>query len=340
MNEHQPATPESLLTVENLRIEVPAAHGNWLTAVDDVSFTVGTGETVSLVGESGSGKTLVSTSIMGLSAATGARIAGGQIHFAGQDLTALHPDEWRRLRGSEMGMIFQQPIRSLNPAYTVGEQIAESARMHLGLNKKQAKLRAIEMLDLVQIPRAADRADDYPFSFSGGMCQRAMIAMAMVANPRLLIADEPTTALDVTVQAQILNLIRELQVETGVAVLLVSHDLGVVAENCDRVVVMYAGQVTESASVQDIFDAPAHPYTSALLGSVSGTVQTENGPRLRTIHGSIPQVGRAPEGCRFEPRCEFARAGLCDEPQRFAKLGHGRSVRCARADELVLEGVA
>lgn len=330
-----------LLSVENLRIDVPAGAGTWLTAVDDVTFSIGRGETVSLVGESGSGKTLVATSIMGLSQSTGARIVGGSIHFDGRDLTTLPADDWRKLRGREMGMIFQQPIRSLNPAFTIGDQIAESARMHLGLNKKQAKQRAVEMLDLVKIPRAAERANDYPFSFSGGMCQRAMIAMAMVANPRLLIADEPTTALDVTVQAQILELITELQAETGVSMLLVSHDLGVVAENCDRVVVMYAGQVAEEGSVADIFEAPRHPYTSALLGSVAGTIETDRGLRLRTIPGSVPQVGQAPAGCRFQPRCEFAKSGACDGWQPLlVTAGADRSVRCARADELILEGVA
>lgn len=338
--QHQKQGPP-LLSVEGLRIDVPAGPGRWLTAVDDVTFSIDEGETVSLVGESGSGKTLVATSIMGLSPFTGARIIGGSIHFDERDLTKIPADDWRKLRGREMGMIFQQPIRSLNPAYTIGEQIAESARMHLGLDKKQAKLRAVEMLDLVKIPRAAERANDYPFSFSGGMSQRAMIAMAMVANPRLLIADEPTTALDVTVQAQILELITEIQADTRIAMLLVSHDLGVVAENCDRVVVMYAGQVVEEGSVSEIFDAPSHPYTSALLGSVAGTVETTRGQRLRTIPGSIPQVGQAPNGCRFQPRCEFSQAGVCDASQTLLVTeGADRSVRCARSTELMLEGVA
>ena len=332
-----PQARRPLLEVRDLAVEVPAPGGRWLRAVDDVSFTVGRGETVGLVGESGSGKTLVSMALMGLAPAVGARIAGGSITFDGTDLTTVPERQWRAARGRDLAMIFQQPIRSLNPAYTVGEQIAEAARKHLGLGRRAARQRAVEMLDRVHIPRAAQRVDEYPHEFSGGMCQRVMIAMAMVANPSLLIADEPTTALDVTVQARILELIRELQAETGVSVLFISHDLGVISEVCRRTIVMYAGQVVEEGTVEDVFLRPRHPYTSALLGSVSGTGDTR---RLRTIPGSIPRVGTAPDGCRFAPRCELAVEGTCTGPGPIPLVtDHGHAVRCARHDEISLEGV-
>jgi peptide/nickel transport system ATP-binding protein len=331
------AATEQLLTVRDLKVDVPSGGGHWLTAVEDVSFSVGRGETVGLVGESGSGKTLVSMAVMGLAEAVGARIGGGSIDFAGQELTTVGDRAWRELRGRELGMIFQQPIRSLNPAYTVGEQIAESARKHLGLSRRDARRRAVTMLDRVQIPNPAQRVDQYPHEFSGGMCQRVMIAMAMVASPRLLIADEPTTALDVTVQAKILELIRELQAETGVSVLFISHDLGVIAEVCRRTVVMYAGEVVEEGSVEDVFLRPQHPYTSALLGSAS---RTGTATRLRTIPGSIPRVGTAPQGCRFQPRCEFARAEPCSRAEPMPLLiSGGHAVRCVRHDQITLEGV-
>ena len=341
MNEPQTGPQPPLLAVDQLRIDVPTGRNEWTTAVEGVTFDIEAGQTVSLVGESGSGKTLVSTSIMGLSQAAGARISGGTINFDGADLTSLSADAWRGLRGRDIGMIFQQPIRSLNPAYTVGEQIAESARLHLGLDRRAAFQRAVEMLDMVKIPGAAARAKEYPYAFSGGMCQRVMIAMAMVARPRLLIADEPTTALDVTVQAEIMRLIAEIKRDTGVSVLLVSHDLGVVAEHSDRVVVMYAGQVVETGDVDGLFATPSHPYTSALLGAVSGTIPTPRGDRLRTIPGGIPQVGQAPAGCRFAPRCGYALEQLCAGTQALAAAAqHSGSVRCVRSSELNLEGVA
>ena len=310
-----------------------------MKAVDGVSFQVQPGESVALVGESGSGKTVSSLAVMGLTGATGGRIAAGTIEFEGRELTALPAREWRKLRGSGMGMIFQQPIRSLNPAYTIGDQISESVRRHLGLNRKQAKTRAIEMLELVQISRAADRFNEYPHAFSGGMCQRVMIAMVMASNPRLLIADEPTTALDVTVQATILELLRDLQEQTGVSLLFVSHDLAVVAELCQRVVVMYAGEVAEDGTVDDIFFRPQHPYTSGLLGAIPQPgLNTDR--RLVAIPGGIPASGDWPSGCRFFPRCPHAVPGRCDAVHpELVRGGPTDESRCVRVGELKLEGV-
>ncbi|MDT0527915.1 ABC transporter ATP-binding protein [Micromonospora sp. DSM 115977] len=330
-----------LLRVENLSVEFPAPSGGWQTTVQDVSFSLKPGESMALVGESGSGKTVTSIAVMGLTAATGGRIASGRVVFDGVDLTAGTPKQWRDLRGPGMGMIFQQPIRSLNPAYTVGDQIAESVRKHLGMNRRQARARAVEMLDMVQIPRAAQRVDEYPHAFSGGMCQRVMIAMVMACNPRLLIADEPTTALDVTVQERILELLRDLQEQTGVALLFVSHDLAVVAELCREVVVMYAGEVAENAPSEQLFFHPRHPYTSGLLGSIPKPgLSTDR--RLRAIPGGIPSPGAWPHGCRFSSRCEYTQPGRCDvaHPGLVRVDGAaGHHARCVRVAELSLDGV-
>lgn len=330
---------QPLLRVRNLSVEFPAARKTWVKAVDGVSFDVGVGESVALVGESGSGKTVSSLAVMGLTGATGGRISGGSVEFEGRDLTAGPAGQWRDLRGTGIGMIFQQPIRSLNPAYTVGDQIAESVRRHLGMNRKAALARAVEMLDLVRIPRAAERISEYPHAFSGGMCQRVMIAMVMACNPRLLIADEPTTALDVTVQQTILELLRDLQAQTGVSLLFVSHDLAVVAELCQRVVVMYAGEVAEDARVDDLFFRPQHPYTSGLLNSIPQPGRGDK--RLTAIPGSIPAGGDWPTGCRFAARCTHARSGLCDtQHPPLAELRNGSAARCFRSTELELTGVS
>jgi oligopeptide/dipeptide ABC transporter ATP-binding protein len=234
-----------------------------------------------------------------------------------------------------MGMIFQQPIRSLNPAFTVGDQIAESVRRHLGLGRKAAWARAIEMLKMVEIPRAESRVKEYPHAFSGGMCQRVMIAMVMATNPRLLIADEPTTALDVTVQATILDLLRDLQQQTGVALLFVSHDLAVVAELCERVVVMYAGEIVEDNTAHRIFTRPRHPYSAGLLASIPNP--NSGLRRLAAIPGSIPTAGHWPSGCHFENRCTFAVPGRCDAHPPLTELAGGGRVRCVRAEEIALE---
>ncbi|MEZ7236502.1 ABC transporter ATP-binding protein [Rhodococcus sp. GXMU-t2271] len=333
-------TASPLLRVRDLSVQFPAGRGTWMTAVDRVSFDVAAGESVALVGESGSGKTVTSLAVMGLTEKTGGRLApGSRVEFDGQDLTAAPARVWRELRGGGMGMIFQQPIRSLNPAFTVGDQIAESARRHLGLGRKAAMAKAVEMLELVQIPRAADRVDDYPHAFSGGMCQRVMIAMVMACSPRLLIADEPTTALDVTVQATILALLRDLQEQTGVALLFVSHDLAVVAEVCQKVVVMYAGETAEEGTIDDVFFRPAHPYSSGLLASIPRP-GSDAGRRLAAIPGGIPAAGDWPDGCRFFDRCEHAKRGLCDSvhPPMIRVTETGQA-RCVRAADLTLDGV-
>jgi oligopeptide/dipeptide ABC transporter ATP-binding protein len=342
MTREQAAEPQRtppLLDVRELSVEFPAAGGRGrVLAVDGVSFQLERGESMALVGESGSGKTVTSLAVMGLTAATGGRIASGSVTFDGRELTGMHPKEWRRVRGPGMGMIFQQPIRSLNPAYTVGDQIAESVRRHLGMNRKQARARAIEMLELVQIPRAAQRVDEYPHAFSGGMCQRVMIAMVMACNPRLLIADEPTTALDVTVQQRILELLRDLQEQTGVSLLFVSHDLAVVAELCRHVVVMYAGEVAEYGTAADVFFRPQHPYTAGLLGSIPKP-GLSTGRRLVSVPGSIPAPGAWPAGCRFHGRCSFSEPGRCDRTHpELQSDGAGRA-RCVRVQEIELAGV-
>ncbi|MEV0810966.1 ABC transporter ATP-binding protein [Micromonospora sp. NPDC050200] len=335
----QKAAGRPLLEVRDLTVQFPAASGDWTPVVQGVSFTLDQGESVALVGESGSGKTVTSLAVMGLTGVTGGRIAGGSVTFDGRELTALPEREWRGLRGPGMGMIFQQPIRSLNPAFTVGDQIAESVRRHLGLSRRAARSRAVEMLDLVQIPRAAERVHDYPHSFSGGMCQRVMIAMVMACNPRLLIADEPTTALDVTVQERILHLLRDLQEQTGVSLLFVSHDLAVVAELCQRVVVMYAGEVVEQGTAADVFLRPRHPYTAGLLASIPKPgLRTDR--RLAAIPGSIPAPGSWPAGCRFHARCPHRDPDRCDSrhPDIFP-TGPSAQARCLRVDEVELQGV-
>ncbi|MCC9196805.1 ABC transporter ATP-binding protein [Arthrobacter sp. zg-Y820] len=333
----------SLLEVEGLSIEVTGTQSGKMRIVDDVSFSVARGSSVALVGESGSGKTVTALSIMGLSGATGTGVVGGSIRFDGIDIVTASERTKRSIRGARIGMIFQQPTRSLNPAYSVGDQIAESARRHLGLTRKEAWNRAVQMLDRVGIANAAARAREYPHAFSGGMCQRVMIAMAMVCEPELLIADEPTTALDVTVQRKILDLITEIQLETGVSVLFVSHDLAVVAEFCQRVVVMYAGNVVEDGPVDDVFFEPAHPYTSGLLGAIPRP-EVDTGGRMLSIPGQLPAVGTVFPGCRFAPRCDFAVEDLCTRavpPMLHVGAAHEakHAAKCARVSELTLAGV-
>lgn len=330
--------PRPLLEVRDLSVEFPSGPGEWVRAVDRVSFSLSAGDSMALVGESGSGKTVSTLATMGLAGAVGGRIAGGSVIFDGRDLTKLSAREWERLRGPGMGMIFQQPTRSLNPAFTVGDQIAESVRRHLGVNRQQARTRAVEMLDMVQIPRAAQRVDDYPHQLSGGMAQRAMIAMVMAVSPRLLIADEPTTALDVTVQERILELLRELQAETGVTLLFVSHDLGVVAQICRDVAVMYAGEIVEHGTAAEVFYRPRHPYTAGLLAAVP---RPGGGRKRRLVatRGNIPPPGSWPAGCRFHDRCDFAQAGRCDVTHPELTADSLERARCLRADELELRGV-
>ena len=300
-----------------------------VAAVDGVSFAVHRGETVGLVGESGCGKSVTSLSIMGLVPDPPGRIAEGQILFEGRDLVGLPEDELRRYRGRRMSMIFQEPMTSLNPVHTVGRQIGEIVRAHFDWDAARVRARAIEMLDLVRIPSAASRLDDYPHHMSGGMRQRVMIAMALACDPTLLIADEPTTALDVTIQAQILDLLRDLQARTGTSVLIITHDLGVIAEIADRVVVMYAGRIVESAPVGMLFDDPQHPYTIGLLGSIPRL--GEERLRLSTIEGAVPSPQAMPAGCRFHPRCPFADAQCRAVPPPLVEIAPGHSAACWHA---------
>lgn len=325
-----------LLVVEDLSVAFPH-DGGWTEVLDGVSLAIHKGETVGLVGESGSGKTVTALSIMGLLGASGGRVTRGSIRLDGEELVGPTEERWRAVRGKRIAMIFQQPTRALNPAFTVGAQIAETARRHLGLSRRDARVRAVELLDHVGIADAARRANDYPHTFSGGMCQRAMIAMALVGNPEILIADEPTTALDTTVQARVLDLLRDVQQETGVGMLFVTHDLGVIAEMCDRVNVCYSGQVMEEAAVSAVLEAPQHPYTAGLLASVP---QPGAGRRLVAIPGTIPDFAHLPTGCRFHPRCEFAVHNRCDiDGVPFLRAGDDHGVRCVRHGELSLKGV-
>jgi peptide/nickel transport system ATP-binding protein/oligopeptide transport system ATP-binding protein len=318
---------EALLAVRDLRTWFFTDQGV-ARAVDGVSFDVREGETLGLVGESGCGKTVTSLSILGLLPRPPARVMeGSSVRFCGEELVGAPEERLRRLRGSEIAMIFQEPTSSLNPVYTVGDQIAEALRLHRGLDRRAARAETVRLLEEVGIPEAARRADDYPHQLSGGMRQRVMIAMALSCGPRLLIADEPTTALDVTIQAQILELLDALRRSRGMAVLLITHDLGVVAEVCDRVVVMYAGEVVETGTVHEIFRAPAHPYTRALLESLPDVERFEQ--RLASIPGAVPSPTAWPEGCRFRERCRSAAAG-CEVPQALVALGDGRAVRCWR----------
>jgi oligopeptide/dipeptide ABC transporter ATP-binding protein len=329
-----PAPEQTLLSVDGLQVEFVGDHG-WTRVVDDGRLSMRPGDTRALVGESGSGKTITALSIMGLVPHPQGRVTAGTIMFDGRNLRTLPRRQMRELRGRDIAMIFQEPMTSLNPAYTVGDQIAETVRRHRGLSRKQAWARALEMLDLVGIPAAARRAKEYPHAFSGGMRQRVMIAMAISCDPKLLIADEPTTALDVTVQAAILELLRSLRDEIGMAVLLVTHDLGVVADFCDDVTVMYAGQVIEDSPTEAIFSRPLHPYTAGLLSAMPQSSLL--GRDLVVIPGVVPRPERMPSGCRFHPRCPHAVSGTCDVgPVDLLEVQTARDTRCVRVqnDEL------
>jgi peptide/nickel transport system ATP-binding protein len=315
---------EILLEVRDLRVHFPTADGI-VKAVDGVSFTVDASERLGVVGESGSGKSVTFLAVMGLLDRKAAKIEG-QILFRGRDLLRMSSDEIREIRGAEIGMVFQDPMSSLHPLYRVGKQIAEAIKAHEDISDKKAFARAIEMLDRVGIPRPDERARQYPHEFSGGMRQRAMIAMGLCLSPRLLIADEPTTALDVTVQAQILDLIERMRTEFKTAVVMITHDLGVVAEHTDRVQVMYAGRIVESGSRDDIYYDSHHPYTWGLLQSISRLDEKQD--RLRPIKGSPPSLIFVPKGCAFHPRCPY-RFEPCDkqDPELIEEeLGH--SSRC------------
>jgi len=320
------AVAEPLLSVRNLVTEFRTDEGV-LRAVDDVSFDIPAGGTLGVVGESGCGKSVTSLSILRLIQPPG-RVASGEVVFEGRDLLKVSEEEMRKVRGARIAMIFQEPMSSLNPVYTVGDQIIESVVLHQKRSRRDAWARAVELLTLVGIPSPAERAHAYPHQLSGGMRQRVMIAMALACEPRLLIADEPTTALDVTIQAQILELLAELRAKLGMAVMLITHDLGLVAEFAEQVVVMYAGRVVERASVRALFKGPLHPYARGLLRSVPSYGDNRRARRLPTIPGVVPDLRHLPTGCRFRDRCELAFARCAAEEPALRDRGDGRLARC------------
>lgn len=313
-----------LLEVKNLKTEFKMRKGI-VKAVDDVSFSVGQGEVLAVVGESGSGKSVTSLSIMGLLQDPG-KVTGGEVLFKGEDLLGKSKKEMQAIRGHHISMIFQEPMTSLNPVYKIKDQLTESIMLHMKLTKKEALERAVEMLKLVGIPSARERADEYPHQMSGGMRQRVMIAMALACNPELLIADEPTTALDVTIQAQILELLGEMREKFHMAVLLITHDLGVVSETADRVVVMYCGKVMENAKVEELFTNPLHPYTVGLLKSIP-SLENDSEEPLYMIKGMVPNPLRMPPGCPFSDRCEKCMERCKKEMPGLTDLD-GHEVRC------------
>jgi peptide/nickel transport system ATP-binding protein len=321
---------EPLLQIRGLKTHFATDDG-MVQAVDGVDLTVHAGETVGVVGESGCGKTVTALSVLKLVAMPPARIVDGQILWRGRDLVPLELEGMDRIRSKEIGMVFQEPMTSLNPVYTVGEQIAEAIRRHEGLGRRAALGKTVDMLRLVQIPNPERRVHDYPHQFSGGMRQRVMIAMALSCSPKLLIADEPTTALDVTIQAQILELLQDMKARFGMAVMLITHAMGVVAETAQRVVVMYAGKVVEEASVEQLFSQPRHPYTLGLIRSIPRIdTAAARKTRLEAIGGVVPSLLDPPPGCRFAPRCRFA-ADVCRQavpPLREIEAGH--KVACVR----------
>jgi len=328
-----------VLAVENLGVDFATGSG-WVNVVDGVSFTLERGRTLGLVGESGSGKSVSSLAIMGLLPASAARLRpGSSIRLAGSELTRYSERQLQDVRGDEVAMIFQEPATSLNPAFRVGDQVAEMVRRHQGLSRKQAWTRAVEALAAVGIPNPARRAKAYPHEFSGGMRQRVMIAMAISCEPRVLIADEPTTALDVTIQAQVLALLDKLRSELGMALLLITHDLGVVAQVCDDAIVMYAGQIVERGSVRELYRTPRHPYTEGLLASMPH-IAPRSRQRLASIPGSPPMPWRMPSGCRFHPRCPYAVDRCLEVSPELVDVGDDRASRCLRSAELTLHGGA
>ncbi len=328
--------PAPLLEISNLSVVFRTEAGP-REVLSEISFDVASGEILGVVGESGSGKSVTALAVMRL-LGEGGRISGGMVRLEGIELAAASEAEMRALRGRRLAMIFQEPMTSLNPLLRVGFQIEEVLRAHLGLTGGQARARVVKLLEEVGIPNAASRYDDHPHLLSGGMRQRVMIAMAMACEPRLLIADEPTTALDVTIQAQILVLMKRLRREHGSAILLITHDMGVIARMADRVVVMYAGEVVEIASARDLFGRPAHPYTRLLLAAMPTVKRKE--ARLPVIPGQMPAPGQRPGGCRFRMRCPAAIALCAEKSPELSALGENREARCWRAAELMAEVAA
>ena len=318
---HDPVLPDPVLSVRDLVVDFPTADGV-VAAVNGVAFDLAAGETLAILGESGSGKSVTAQAVMGLIERPG-RVVAGSVVFGGVDLLAASAEDRRRVRGSGLAMVFQDPLSALNPVWSVGFQIGELFRVHRGLSRKEARTRAVELLDRVRIPAAAQRVGEYPHQFSGGMRQRVMIAMALACRPALLIADEPTTALDVTVQAEVMALLRTLVDEDGTALLFISHDLGVVAEQADEVVILYAGRIVEQAPVAEVFERPLHPYTRGLLDSLP-KIGADRAKRLRPIPGNVPPLTRLPSGCRFRDRCAWAidDCARIDPPLEEKTAGH------------------
>jgi peptide/nickel transport system ATP-binding protein len=318
---------EPLLELKRLAVSFATDDGT-VRAVDGIDLALQRGRTLGLVGESGCGKSVTSLAVMGLLPPEHSKVSG-EVHFEGRDLLKIPAAELRDLRGARLAMIFQEPMTSLNPSYTIGNQIVEAIRRHQGLNATDARARAIEMLRLVHIPSPEKRIDDYPHKLSGGQRQRVMIAMALACGPQLLIADEPTTALDVTIQAQILDLMRGLRHDTGTAIILITHDLGVVAEMADDVAVMYAGQIVEKAPVETLFARPEHPYTVGLLGSIPKLDHKRE--LLPSIEGRVPDMAHPPDGCRFAARCPFVEPACHDAVPPLVEVAPGHLTRCRRA---------
>ena len=334
-----PGAAAALLVVEHLTTDFDLGHGRSAPAVDDIGFHVREGETLGLVGESGSGKSVTALSILGLVQPPG-RVTRGRVWFKGRDLRQLRESELRRIRGAGISLIFQEPMTALNPVFTIGSQLVETLVVHGRARGRAARTQALELLAAVHMPAPARHLDEYPHQLSGGLRQRALIAMALACRPALVIADEPTTALDVTVQAQILDLLRDMKARFGLSLLLITHDLGIVAGTADRVAVMYAGRIIEEGPVRALLRAPAHPYTRALLASVPGGAP---GTRLRAIEGSVPALGAVPPGCAFAPRCPDRFAPCDGRPPARTALGADRAVRCylhADASEPASTGAA
>jgi peptide/nickel transport system ATP-binding protein len=321
-------TAGALIEIEGLHVRFHGDDGRTTHAVDGVDLSVAHGATLGLVGESGCGKSVTSLAIMGLLPKRSAEVSGS-IRFDGFDLLKVSDQTLRDLRGNRLAMIFQEPMTSLNPSFTIGDQIVETILRHRGGSRRSARERAIELLRRVHIPSPERRIDEYPHKLSGGMRQRVMIAMALACDPRLLIADEPTTALDVTLQAQILDLMRELRAESHAAIILITHDLGVVAEVCDEVAVMYAGEIVERAGVDELFASPQHPYTVGLLGSIPRLDRTTS--HLATIEGMVPNMAQPPSGCRFAPRCPFVGDICLTAPPPLIEISAGHASRCLKA---------
>ena len=326
------APGKEVLKVDQLSVDYRAGK-SWLRVVDDLSFSLQAGGTLGLVGESGCGKSTTALAVMDLLSPRGSRVAGGSVTINGKNLFEQSSSTRRKMRGSEMAMIFQEPMSSLNPAFTIGEQIAESIRIHLGLSRRQAWKRATESLEMVEIDRPEQRAKGYPYEFSGGMLQRAMIASALSCRPSLLIADEPTTALDVTIQAQVLALLKRLQGEFGMGILFITHDLGVVADVCDDVIVMYAGQAVEQGTVEAFLAQQRHPYSQGLIASMPQLAAGRE--RLQVIPGRVPAPGKMPSGCRFNPRCEYSIESCVNRVPALVPVSVSHADRCLRSSELV-----